>query len=167
MPISLRCHSGSRWRAHALELWDRLHELAILLGRAEAHDVLDARAIVPAAIEEHDFSRCRQVRNVTLKVPLRLFALGRRSQCDDLNRARADSFSDALDGAALARSITTLEQSDDLEASPLYPSRELHELGLQPQKLTLVDTLVQAPPASLHSLSLFLDSLGLGFLGRR
>ena len=33
-----------------------LEEALVLLGRAEAHDVLDAGAIVPAAVEDHDLA---------------------------------------------------------------------------------------------------------------
>ena len=40
------------------------------LVRAEAHDALDAGAVVPGAVEEHDLAGARQVRHVALEVPL-------------------------------------------------------------------------------------------------
>jgi hypothetical protein len=43
--------------------------LDLLLG-AEAHHALHAGAVVPAAVEDHDFARGRQVRNVALRVHL-------------------------------------------------------------------------------------------------
>src|SRR5674476_124549 len=45
-------------------------ELLILLLGAEPHDVLDAGAIVPAAIEQHDFTARRQLGDIALKIPL-------------------------------------------------------------------------------------------------
>ena len=36
----------------------------------KAHDALDARAVVPAAIEDHDFAGRGQMRNVALHVHL-------------------------------------------------------------------------------------------------
>ena len=63
---------------HALELWARAQELLVLVVRAEAHHVLDAGAVVPAAVEQ-DHLACRgQVCDVTLEVPLRPLALPRR-----------------------------------------------------------------------------------------
>src|SRR5580698_10759467 len=46
---------------HAFELRYRAVELLVLLGRAEPHDVLDAGAVVPAAVEADDFPGRRQV----------------------------------------------------------------------------------------------------------
>ena len=71
---------------HALELRARAQELAVLLVGAEAHHVLDAGAVVPGAVEQHDLAGRRQVGDVALEVPLRPLALGRRAERDD--RAR-------------------------------------------------------------------------------
>ena len=63
--------------------------LRLLLG-AEAHHPLDAGAIVPAAVEDHDLARRRQVRHVALDVHLGLLAVGRCRQRDDAEDPRAD-----------------------------------------------------------------------------
>ena len=47
-----------------------LEEALVLLGRAEAHDVLDACAIVPAAIEDDDFAASGETFDVALYVHL-------------------------------------------------------------------------------------------------
>src|SRR5690606_40302307 len=62
---------------HALDLRRLLHEALVLLGGAEAHDGLDHGAVVPAAVEEDDLARVRQVLEVALEVPLPLLRLGR------------------------------------------------------------------------------------------
>src|SRR5215831_3741408 len=53
-----------------LKLGDDLQKTLGLLFRAETHDALDTGAVVPAAIEDRDFSRRREVRYITLKVHL-------------------------------------------------------------------------------------------------
>src|SRR5205823_3206626 len=50
--------------------------LDLLLG-AEPHDALDAGPVVPAAIEDDDLTRGREVPDVALHVHLRLLALRR------------------------------------------------------------------------------------------
>ena len=67
---------------HALELRARAHELLVLRVGAEAHDALDAGAVVPAAVEHHHLAGGGQVRDVALEVPLRLLDLGRRAEGD-------------------------------------------------------------------------------------
>ena len=47
---------------------------------AKAHHALDAGAVVPAAVEQHDLAGRRQVRHVALEVPLRALAVVRRRQ---------------------------------------------------------------------------------------
>jgi hypothetical protein len=63
---------------HLLELRHRAEKLLAVVFGAETHDPLNAGAVVPAAVEQHDFSAGRQVRNITLEVPLRALALVRR-----------------------------------------------------------------------------------------
>ena len=81
----------------------------MLLGRAEAHDMFDAGAVVPAAVEDNDLARSREVLHVALKVHLALLAVGRRRQGDNAEDTRADAFGDRLDGAALAGGVAALE----------------------------------------------------------
>ena len=47
---------------------------------AEAHHVLDACAVVPTAIEDHDFAGRREVLHLALKIHLALFAIGWRGK---------------------------------------------------------------------------------------
>ena len=48
-----------------------LQEAVVLLGGAETHHVLDAGAVVPAAIEDHDLAGGREMLHVPLDVHLR------------------------------------------------------------------------------------------------
>ena len=109
----------------------------LLLG-AEAHHPLDAGAVVPAAVEDHDLAGGRQVRQVALDVHLRLLALGRRGQRDDAEHARADALGDRLDRAALAGAVAPLEDDADLQALVHDPLLQLDELDMQPGQLALV-----------------------------
>ncbi len=71
----------ARAHQHALELRARAEELLVPLLAAEAHHPLDAGAVVPAAVEQHDLAGGGQVRHVALEVPLRALALvGRRQR---------------------------------------------------------------------------------------
>jgi len=58
-----------------------LQEFLRVLLRAEPHHPLDSRAVVPTAVEDHDFSRSRQLGQIALYVHLAFLALGRRGQC--------------------------------------------------------------------------------------
>jgi hypothetical protein len=51
----------------SLELGADQEKALMLRLRAEPHDILDARPVVPAAIEDHDFARRREVRDNTLE----------------------------------------------------------------------------------------------------
>ncbi len=115
-----------------------LEEPLGLLGRAEAHDPLDAGAVVPAAIEDDDLAGSREVLDVALDVHLRLLALRRRRQGHDLEDARADPLGDALDGAALAGGVTALEHDADLGAGRFDPFLHGHELAVKAAHLALV-----------------------------
>ena len=55
---------------HALELRRLAQEVGELVLAAEAHHALDAGAIVPGAVEQHDLAGRRQLRGVALEVPL-------------------------------------------------------------------------------------------------
>ena len=112
---------------------------SVLLLGAEAHDVFDAGAVVPAAVEDHDLAGGREVLDVALHVHLRLLAVGRRRQRDDAEDARADPLGDRLDRAALAGGVAALEDDDDAQALGLDPFLQVAELDLQLAKLLLVD----------------------------
>src|SRR5450755_141941 len=123
---------------HALELRHGAQKLPILLFAAKPHDVLDPRAVVPAAIEQYDLAGRGQVRDVALKVPLSLFALGRRRERCHAAQARTDRLGDAFDRAALTRCVAALEQRHDAQTLLLDPRRELDELRLHSNELGIV-----------------------------
>ncbi len=84
--------------------------------RAEFHHSLDARAIVPAAIEDDDLACGGQVLNVALHIHLRLLAFGRGGQRYHAKNARADAFRNRLDDPALARAVSTFEDDANFQA---------------------------------------------------
>ena len=74
-----------------LELGRVAQEHADLLLGAEAHDALDAGAVVPGAVEQHDVALGRQVRDVALEVPLAALGLGRLGQRDGAGVTRIEA----------------------------------------------------------------------------
>jgi len=64
----------------SLELGTGAQELGVLLLGAEAHDVLHAGAVVPAAVEQHHLPAAGSCVHVALEIPLRLLAVARRAQ---------------------------------------------------------------------------------------
>jgi hypothetical protein len=112
-------------------------ELVLLLG-AEAHDVLDTGAVVPAAVEQHDLPGRGQMLDVPLEVPLGALALGRLGQRHDPRDARVEVLRDPFDRAALARRVPALEDHHEPGALGPHPLLQLHQLRLQTQQLLLV-----------------------------
>lgn len=74
----------------------------MFLHGAETHDALDARAVVPAPVEEDHLPCSWKMLCVPLEVPLAALALGGLRQGDDACYPGIEVFSDALDRAALA-----------------------------------------------------------------
>ena len=108
----------------------------VLLLGAEPHHVLDAGAVVPAAIEDDDLARGREVRDVALHVHLRLFAIRRRGQRDHAEHARAHPLGQRPDRPALARRVAPFEDDDHAVARVFHPLLHHAQLGLQlPQLL--------------------------------
>ena len=105
---------------------------------AKAHHIFDARAVVPTAVEDHDLTRRREMRHVTLQVHLRFLAVGRRRQRDKSKHTRADPLGERPDGAAFARGVAALEDDDDAQALVLDPILEMAQLGLELAKFLLV-----------------------------
>ena len=69
----------------------------VLGGRAVAHHVLDAGAVVPGAVEQHDLAAGRQVLDVALEVPLPPLALRRHREGDDAGTTGVEVLGEALD----------------------------------------------------------------------
>jgi hypothetical protein len=109
-----------------------------LVGRAESHDPLDARPVVPGAIEQDDFAGSRQLRDVALEVPLSALDFARLLEGDDAGAAGVQMLHEALDRAALTCGIAPLEQDDDPGARVLDPRLQFQQLDLQAVLVTLV-----------------------------
>ena len=132
-------------------------ELAVLVLGAKAHDALDAGAVVPGAVEEHDLARGRQPLDVALEVPLGLLALGRLWPVPRYaHDAGVQPLGDALDDAALAGRIAALEDNHDLEAAGAHPLLQLDQLNVQPGEFLVVDRLVE-PAFAFRRLSRGMD----------
>ena len=114
-----------------------------LLHRAELHDPLDASAVIPAAVEDHDFARGRQMPHVALDIHLRLLAFGRRGQRDDAKNTRADAFGDRLDHPALAGAVAAFEHNADFEALGDDPKLQLDEFAMQTRQFPLIGLVVE------------------------
>jgi len=97
----------------------------VLLRCAEPHDMLDAGAVVIAAIEDDDFASSREMWHEALKIHLRFLAVGRRRQRDDAEDARAYPLRDSFDRAALAGGIPAFEYHDNAQAFGLDPLLQL------------------------------------------
>src|SRR5689334_880156 len=96
-----------------LECGHLLHEFIVFARRAEAHHALDARAVVPRAVEEDDLARRWKMLDVALKVPLPALAFRRLFQCHHARAAWIQMLHEAFDGAALARRIAPFEKDHD------------------------------------------------------
>src|SRR4030081_1696763 len=102
--------------------------------RAEAHHLLDAGAVVPAAVEQDDFSTGRQVRHITLEIPLRALALVRRRQRRDPANTRVKALGDPLDDPAFSGGVAALEDHDDLELVVQDQDLAVDQLALKAKK---------------------------------
>ena len=125
-----------------------LQEPVRLLGRAEAHHPLDAGAVVPAAVEDHDLAGRREVADVALDVHLGPLALGRGGQGDDLEHARADALGDPLDRAALAGGVAALEHDAHPRTRRLDPLLHRDELAMELAHLAPRRPCASASPAA-------------------
>src|SRR5262245_15491171 len=79
------------------------------------------------------------MRYVTLKVPLRLLAIGRSRQCSDTANARIQPLRDALDHAALSGSVSALKQDHHLVSSGDQPVLKRDEFVLEANQLAKIE----------------------------
>src|SRR3979490_533738 len=116
--------------------------MSLLLG-AELHDVLHAGAVVPAAIEEHDFMGGGQLPDVALEVPLGFFTVTGLAGGHDPHFARTQVRGDALYGAVLAGGVPAFEDHQHLAAALNDVPVQLDQLDLQaaqfPRALVLAE----------------------------
>src|SRR4029079_9400848 len=92
-------------------LFDRrrqLEEPLVSLLAYKTHDVFNAGAVVPAAIEDHDFPGRRKLFDVALEKELGLLPFRGCGQGNDAKYSWAYSFSNCTNGAAFAGRIATL-----------------------------------------------------------
>jgi hypothetical protein len=68
---------GAGPHQHLFKLGHVAEKLFHLSFRTEAHDTFDPGPVVPAAVEEDDFSASRQMRDISLKIPLCALAVVR------------------------------------------------------------------------------------------
>ena len=87
--------------------------------------MFDAGAVVPAPIEDDDFSGRRKLFNIALHEKLRLLPLGWRRKSDDPEDPRADPFGDRANGAAFACGVASLERNNDPQTLLLNPFLQL------------------------------------------
>src|SRR5262245_8269320 len=100
--------------------------------RTKPHDIFDAGAVIPTAIEDHDLACGRKMRHVTLHIHLSAFAVGRCGKSHDSKHARTDPLGDCLDRPSLAGAITALEYHDDTQSFSFHPVLKQAKLCLQP-----------------------------------
>src|SRR5262249_44099775 len=109
-----------------------LKEATVLFLGAEAHHEFNSGPIVPAAIENDDLSRRREVLHVSLHVHLGLFTIRRGGQRDQPEDARTDTLGDGPDGATLAGAIAPLKYDHHAQALVFDPILQFAKLGLEP-----------------------------------
>ena len=99
--------------------------------RTESHDVLDAGAVVPAAVEDDDFTSGREMLDVALEEYLGFVPIGRSGKGDDSEHAGADLLGDRLDGTSLARGIAAFEKDDGAQPLLFDPLLEMTKANLK------------------------------------
>src|SRR5262249_25410075 len=120
------------------DLRRQLEEALVSLLGHKTHDMLDARAVVPAAVEDHDFSRRGKLLDVALHKQLALLPFRRRRQGNDPEYPRTDPFGNCPNGAAFAGSVATLESDDDPQTLLLDPLLQVAELDLKLPELDVI-----------------------------
>src|SRR6185295_12893303 len=89
------------------DLRAELEKTPIVVLAAETHDVLDASAIVPTAVEDDDLTGGGEVRQIALQVDLTLLAIGRRGQRHGAKHPRAHPLGDRFDHAPFAGGVAS------------------------------------------------------------
>ena len=132
-PVFDELNSGAH--KHLLKLRYIIEKLSVFLDGAEAHDPLDAGAVIPTAVEENDLARRREVRDIALEIPLRPLTAVRRRQSGHAADARVHPLGNAFYDSAFAGCIAAFENDDDLFSGFDDPVLELHQLALEAEQL--------------------------------
>src|SRR5271166_4882666 len=112
----------------------------VLFLGTKAHHILNTGAVIPAPVEDDDFTSGGQLFNVALGRELRLLPLGRRGEGYHAKDARADTLQDALDHPAFAGGVSSFENDHNAGVGCLDPVLELDQLNLKLENLGLVLT---------------------------
>src|SRR6056297_1286604 len=129
---------------HALEIRYLSEErLAFGLG-AEAEDMFDHAAIVPAAVIEHDLPPGGQVVDITLEIPLCGLGVGGFGERHHPRAARVEVLAEPLDGAALSGGIAPLEDDGHARTGLARPVLEFDQFDLEVLKFLFIDLLGHA-----------------------
>jgi hypothetical protein len=107
----------------------------VLLLRAEAHHRLHDRAVVPAAIEEDDLARTRQLAHVAFEVPLADLLVRRLGKRNHPSMTRHHVLSKAKDRPALAGRVAPFEEDRQPLALGYELLLQLEQLDLQSAQL--------------------------------
>ena len=108
--------------------------MSVFLDGAEAHDALDAGAVIPTAVEENDLARRREVGDIALEIPLRPLTAVRGRQRSHSANAGIHALRNAFDDSTFACGIAAFEYDDDLFPCFYDPVLELHQLTLEAEE---------------------------------
>src|SRR5580700_12341610 len=108
-----------------------LEKTLVLLGGAKAHYVLDPRPVIPAAIEDYDLTRGREVLDVTLQVDLGLLPVRWCRQGDDAKDTRTYPLGNSLDRTPFSGRIAALKDDNDPQSLVSHPFLQQAELYLK------------------------------------
>ena len=84
------------------------------------------------------FSPGRQMGNISLKIPLAFFTIGRGPKGCYSAVARIKAFGYPLNSAALACGISSFKDCDYLQPFVLYPFLQFYKLDLQPPEFRFI-----------------------------
>ena len=121
----------TRAHQHFFEFRHGTEKLFVFVVVAKTHHPFDPGAVIPTAIETHDFTGRRQVRGITLKIPLGAFAIVRRRQRGNPAYTRIQALGDAFDHAAFARRIAPFKNDHDFMLGIDHPVLQFHQFALQ------------------------------------
>jgi len=97
---------------------------------AKAHHVLNSAAVIPALVEDDDFTSSGELFNVALSMELRLLPLSRCGEGHHAEDTRADTLHDALDHPTFAGSVSSFKNDHNTSVGRLDPVLELDQLNL-------------------------------------
>ena len=115
----------------------------MLLFRTKAHDIFHTRPVVPTAIEDDDFTRSGEMRDVSLHIHLSLLTIRGGGKGDHAKYTRVDPLGDCPDRATLPGTVAAFEHDNHAQTFVLDPFLKLAKLRLEPAQLLLVFFAIQ------------------------